>query len=42
MMLRYSVGFWEPTRELLFVDDLVSAMIIIESNPKEEIINVVW
>ena len=34
-------GSGKPTRELLFVDDLVSALeVIIESNPKEEIINV--
>ena len=34
-------GSGKPSRELLFVDDLVSALeIIIESNPKEEIINV--
>ena len=34
-------GSGKPTRELLFVDDLVSAIeIVIESNPKEEIINV--
>ena len=35
------LGSGKPTRELLFVDDLVSALeVIIESNPKEEIINV--
>lgn len=34
-------GSGKPSRELLFVDDLVSALeVIIESNPKEEIINV--
>ena len=34
-------GSGKPTRELLFVDDLVSALeVIIESSPKEEIINV--
>ena len=34
-------GSGKPTRELLFVDDLVSALeVIIESNPKDEIINV--
>ena len=34
-------GSGKPTRELLFVDDLVSALeVIIDSNPKEEIINV--
>ena len=34
-------GSGKPTIELLFVDDLVSALeVIIESNPKEEIINV--
>ena len=34
-------GSGKPTRELMFVDDLVSAIeVIIESNPIEEIINV--
>lgn len=34
-------GSGKPSRELLFVDDLVSALeVIIETNPKEEIINV--
>ena len=34
-------GSGKPTRELLFVDDLVSALeVIIDNNPKEEIINV--
>ena len=34
-------GSGKPSRELLFVDDLVSALeVIIESSPKEEIINV--
>ena len=34
-------GSGKPSRELLFVDDLVSALeVIINNNPKEEIINV--